>query len=109
MMHHGLGHEVVETPGVVALGGGAAHVAGSMGGAGSVGKLSVPVAWNGATAPVSHAAVPVSTVSAAPEAGTAPGNLLGGMPLAGAGAGGHGSGPRYGFKPTVMARPPVGG
>jgi PPE-repeat protein len=94
------------------LGGGAgaaAHAAGAMGGAGSVGKLSVPVAWNGATAPVSHAAVPVSTVSAAPEAGSAPGNLLGGMPLAGAGAGGHGSGPRYGFKPTIMARPPAAG
>jgi len=93
------------------LGGGAAHVAGSLGGAGSVGKLSVPAAWSGATAPVSRAAaIPVSTVSAAPEAAGGPGNLLGGMPLAGAGAGGgHGSGPRYGFKPTIMARPPAAG
>jgi len=48
-------------------------------------------------------------VSAAPEAG-GPGNLLGGMPLAGVGSGaGHGAGPRYGFRPTVMARPPLGG
>ncbi|PBA53240.1 PPE family protein, SVP subgroup, partial [Mycobacterium intracellulare] len=39
-----------------------------------------------------------------------PGNLLGGMPLAGAGAGGHGvAGPKYGFRPTVMARPPFAG
>jgi PPE-repeat protein len=27
----------------------------------------------------------------------------------GAGVGGHGSGPRYGFKPTIMARPPAAG
>jgi len=97
-----------------ALGGGAAHAAGSVtgsaGSAGSVGKLSVPVAWSGATAPAGVAkAIPVSTVSAAPEAGN-PGNLLGGMPLAGTGgAGGHGSGPRYGFRPTIMARPPAAG
>lgn len=42
--------------------------------------------------------------------GRGPGNLLGGMPLAGAGAGGHGAaGPKYGFRPTVMARPPFAG
>ncbi len=43
--------------------------------------------------------------------GAGSGNLLGGMPLAGAGAGGlgGGAGPRYGFKPTVMARPPFAG
>ena len=98
-----------------ALGGGLAHtagsVSGSVGSAGSVGKLSVPAAWSGATVPASHAtAVPVSTVSAAPEASGSTGNLLGGMPLAGnGGAGGHGSGPRYGFKPTIMARPPAAG
>jgi PPE-repeat protein len=99
-----------------ALGGGAhtagsVSVSGSVGTAGSVGKLSVPAAWSGATVPASHAAsaVPVSTVSAAPEAAGSPGNLLGGMPLAGAGAGGHGTGPRYGFRPTVMARPPAAG
>jgi PPE-repeat protein len=96
------------------LGGGAgaaAHVTGAMGNAGSVGKLSVPVAWSGAAPAVSHAAaVPVSSVSAAPEATGGPGNLLGGMPLAGMGSGaGHGAGPRYGFRPTVMARPPFAG
>jgi PPE-repeat protein len=97
-----------------ALGGGAhtaGSVSGSVGSAGSVGKLSVPAAWSGATTPASLAkAVPVSTVSAAPEASGNSGNVLGGMPLAGTGgAGGHGSGPRYGFRPTIMARPPAAG
>jgi PPE-repeat protein len=96
------------------LGGGAgaaAHATGALGSAGSIGKLSVPVSWSGA-APAAAAAhaVPVSSISAAPEAAGGPGNLLGGMPLAGAGAGGaSGAGPRYGFRPTVMARPPLGG
>jgi PPE-repeat protein len=96
------------------LGGGAgaaAHATGALGNAGSIGKLSVPVSWSGA-APAGAAAhaVPVSSISAAPEAAGGPGNLLGGMPLAGAGAGGSsGAGPRYGFRPTVMARPPLGG
>jgi PPE-repeat protein len=93
------------------LGGGAPHVTGALGNAGSIGRLSVPVSWSGA-APAAAAAhaVPVSSISAAPEAAGGPGNLLGGMPLAGAGAGGSsGAGPRYGFRPTVMARPPLGG
>ncbi|MGO9693838.1 MAG: PPE family protein [Mycobacterium sp.] len=95
------------------LGGGAgaaAHATGALGSAGSIGKLSVPVAWSGAApAAVSHAPQLVSTVSAAPEAAGTPGNLLGGMPLAGIGSGTSGAGPRYGFRPTVMARPPLGG
>jgi PPE-repeat protein len=91
--------------------GGGAHAAAAIGNAGSIGKLSVPVSWAGNLGGgLSHAtAVPVSTVSAAPEA-AGPGNLLGGMPLAGMGTGTTGgAGPRYGFKPTVMARPPLGG
>jgi PPE-repeat protein len=90
--------------------GGGAHAAAAIGNAGSIGKLSVPVSWAGNMGGMSHAtAIPVSTVSAAPE-GAAPGNLLGGMPLAGMGTGTSGAaGPRYGFKPTVMARPPLGG
>ena len=52
----------------------------------------------------------VSSVSAAPEAAAGSGNLMGGMPLAGTRAGfGNGLGPRYGFKPTVMPRPPSAG
>jgi PPE-repeat protein len=95
------------------LGGGAAApaVAAGLGNAGSIGKLSVPAMWSGAAPAISHAAaVPVSAISAVPEA-AGQGNLLGGMPLAGMGGqGGFGaSGPRYGFKPTVMARPPFAG
>jgi PPE-repeat protein len=95
--------------------GGGAHaapaVAAGLGNAASVGRLSVPAVWSGAAPAVSHVgAVPVSAISAAPEAAGS-GNLLGGMPLAGMGGqGGFGaSGPRYGFKPTVMARPPFAG
>ncbi|OBK71706.1 PPE family protein [Mycobacterium sp. 1165178.9] len=98
------------------LGGGAAaaHPVAALGNAASVGgKLSVPVAWSGgptAAAPTLGRAIPVSAISAAPEAAGGPGNLLGGMPLAGAGAAGHGvAGPKYGFRPTVMARPPFAG
>lgn len=107
-------------PGLGGLGGllgggaGAVHPASAvLGNAASVGgKLSVPVSWTGASAApaISRAAIPVSTVSAAPEAAGGPGNLLGGMPLAGMGSGGSGgAGPRYGFRPTVMARPPFAG
>ena len=90
---------------------GGAGVAAGLGNAGSVGKLAVPPSWiGGAPLAAPHAPLPVSSVSAAPE-GAGSGNLLGGMPLAGAGAGGlgGGAGPRYGFKPTVMARPPFAG
>ncbi|BBY00880.1 PPE family protein [Mycobacterium seoulense] len=105
-------------PGLGGLGGllgggaGAVHPAAAIGGAASIGgKLSVPVAWTGGPAipAMTHSAIPVSAISAAPEAG-GPGNLLGGMPLAGVGSGTHaGAGPRYGFRPTVMARPPFAG
>jgi PPE-repeat protein len=96
-----------------ALGGGAAHsVSAISGGAGSIGKLAVPASWAGATPQAAPQGVQlVSSVSAAPEAGAGSGNLLGGMPLAGGGRGGGlgGFGPRYGFKPTVMPRPPSAG
>jgi PPE-repeat protein len=97
--------------GMLGGGAGAPAVAAGLGNAASVGKLSVPAMWSGAAPALSHAAaVPVSAISAAPEA-AGQGNLLGGMPLAGmGGSGGFGtSGPRYGFKPTVMARPPFAG
>ena len=97
-------------PGLGGLLGGGAGAAAHLGSATSIGKLSVPASWTGAPAVASHAAIPVSSVSAAPEAAGGPGNLLGGMPLAGVGSGAAGgSGPRYGFRPTVMARPPLGG
>jgi PPE-repeat protein len=90
------------------LGGGAPPVAAHLGSATSIGKLSVPASWSGPVTAPSHAtAIPVSNVREAPDAGA--GNLLGGMPLAGAGTGGSSAGPRYGFKPVVMARPPAAG
>ncbi|HEY2196466.1 MAG TPA: PE/PPE C-terminal domain-containing protein, partial [Mycobacterium sp.] len=102
-----------------ALGGGGAAGAGAAahsisaisGGAGSVGKLAVPASWiGGAPQAVPHGVQLVSSVSAAPEAAAGSGNLMGGMPLAGTRAGfGNGLGPRYGFKPTVMPRPPSAG
>jgi PPE-repeat protein len=100
-----------------ALGGGGAAGAGAhavsaiTGGAGSVGKLAVPASWiGGAPAAAPHGVQLVSSVSAAPEAAAGSGNLLGGMPLAGGRSGfGNGLGPRYGFKPTVMPRPPSAG
>jgi PPE-repeat protein len=103
-----------------ALGGGGAAGAGAAahsisaisGGAGSVGKLAVPASWigGGAAQAAPHGVQLVSSVSAAPEAAAGSGNLMGGMPLAGTRAGfGNGLGPRYGFKPTVMPRPPSAG
>jgi PPE-repeat protein len=102
-----------------ALGGGGAAGAGAAahsvsaisGGAGSVGRLAVPASWvGGAPAAAPQGVQLVSSVSAAPEAAAGSGNLMGGMPLAGTRAGfGNGLGPRYGFKPTVMPRPPSAG
>ena len=95
-----------------AAGAGAHAVSAISGGAGSVGKLAVPASWiGGAPAAAPHGVQLVSSVSAAPEAAAGGGgNLMGGMPLAGGRAGfGNGLGPRYGFKPTVMGRPPIGG
>jgi PPE-repeat protein len=94
-----------------AAGAGAHAVSAVSGGAGSVGKLAVPASWVGGTPQAAPQGVQlVSNVSAAPEAAAGGGNLMGGMPLAGTRAGfGNGLGPRYGFKPTVMGRPPMGG
>ncbi len=109
---HGLSGLGAGLGGGAAGAGAAAHsVSAISGGAGSVGKLAVPASWVGATPQAApHGVQLVSSVSAAPEAAGGNGNLVGGMPLAGgARAGGFGSGPRYGFKPTVMPRPPSAG
>jgi PPE-repeat protein len=99
--------------GAAGAAGGAAHSVSAISGeAASIGKLAVPASWAGATPAAAPQGVQlVSSVSAAPEAaGGGGGNLVGGMPLAGAGRGGLGAfGPRYGFKPTVMPRPPSAG
>jgi PPE-repeat protein len=97
--------------GGAAAGAGAHSVSAISGGAGSVGRLAVPASWvGGAPAAAPQGVQLVSSVSAAPEAAAGSGNLMGGMPLAGTRAGfGNGLGPRYGFKPTVMPRPPSAG
>jgi PPE-repeat protein len=97
--------------GAAGAGAGAHAVSAITGGAESVGKLAVPASWvGGAPQAAPHGVQLVSSVSAAPEAAAGSGNLMGGMPLAGTRAGfGNGLGPRYGFKPTVMPRPPSAG
>lgn len=90
------------------LGGG--PISAAMGTAPTIGKLSVPSPWAQASPAVRPAAAPlkVSNVIEPPDVGV-PGNLLGGMPLAGSGSGAAGAGPRYGVRLTVMARPPCAG
>ncbi|OMC06865.1 hypothetical protein A5735_03495 [Mycolicibacter heraklionensis] len=93
--------------------GGVGTASASMGQAASVGAMSVPQAW---AAAVPATGVPGSSVAAtgwtvaahAPEAGPAG---TPGVPLVGGGQGrNYGfAAPRYGFKPTVMARPVVAG
>jgi PPE-repeat protein len=91
--------------------GGGGGVAAGLGQATSVGRLSVPAAWAGDGPALSYApkSLPMSTTSAAAPEAASQGNLLGGMPMAGPRGGGTSSGPRYGFRPTVMARPPFAG
>lgn len=99
--------------GLAGLGGAGAAMSATMGQATSVGALSVPQSWSTATPAVSSTATLVSDTrwtGAVPDAahGGAPG--MPGMPLAGSGGRGFGfAAPRYGFKPTVMVRPPAAG
>jgi PPE-repeat protein len=90
---------------------GGSAVAAGLGTAGTVGSLSVPPVWGeNALGELHHEAVlpPVSNIREAPDAGA--GNVFGGMPLTGAGGDGGGlRTPRYGVRPTVMARPPFAG
>ncbi|GBG40375.1 PPE family protein [Mycobacterium montefiorense] len=91
------------------LAGGGAPVTGTLGNAGSVGRLSVPPVWaNGSPVGAEAAApLPISNIRETPDSGI--GNVMGGLPLTGPGDGGAGRTPRYGWKPTVMARPPFAG
>ncbi|KAA1251083.1 PPE family protein [Mycobacterium simiae] len=96
--------------GLGGLMGGGEQVSAGLGHAPSIGRLSVPPTWAQAL-PDSNAIptrMPIETLKFAPEGGGA-GNLLGGMPLSGPGHSASGSGPRYGVRPTVMARPPFAG
>lgn len=103
-----------------ALGGGAASaftagapVSAGVGQATLVGELSAPAAWAAATpesATSAADALQASSWSAAPEEVESMAAMPGGMPIGAERGGGFGLGtPRYGFKPTVMARPVVAG
>ena len=96
--------------GMLGGGGVGSPISAGLGNAASLGKLSVPSSWAGTTPAPSTAPVSVEGLApASPETG-GPGNLLGGMPLTGGpGLGAAHAGPRYGFRPTVMARPPFAG
>jgi len=87
---------------------GGGPVAAGMGNADIIGDVAVPPAWAQVSGAASHAArVPHHTMTPAGQEG--PGNLLGGMPLAAPHMGAAGAGPKYGFRPKVMSRPPFAG
>ncbi|OBI83905.1 PPE family protein [Mycobacterium sp. 1245805.9] len=94
-----------------AVSGAVGGAAGTIGRATSVGGLSVPAAWAGVAPPASPAVVTLNGLGAAAAAEPAT-NALGGVPLMGSGGGrgvAHFAAPRYGFKPTVVPQPSVGG
>ncbi len=100
--------------GSAGLGGaGAAPVLASAGSASSVGKLSVPPAWAAGEAAPLATTTPATLVgdgwASAPSEAAPVSTVPAGMPaMATAGkAGGMGSMPRYGAKPTVMPKPAV--
>ena len=112
----GLAHagSAIGSVGSPSLGGSA--VSAGMGRASLVGTMSVPHSW----APAAPTASPAQTASPAEgwymppgveEASATQGTPgMPGMPMAGGTARGWGfAAPRYGFKPTVVARPPAAG
>jgi PPE-repeat protein len=96
--------------GSLGLGGGA-PVSASAGQADAIGRLSVPPSWaaaSSALSPEATAAMPVNNIGAA--TGGAPSGLLRGIPLTctgGLGSGGFTH--KYGFRYSVMPRPPAAG
>jgi PPE-repeat protein len=100
--------------GAVGAGGGA-HTAGavsaSAGQAGKVGMLSVPANWTTPTAEATLVSA-VSEETPANAGAAVPGNgLLRGVPMAGAGrrSAGYGYTNKYGFRYSVLTRPPSAG
>ncbi|WP_343602691.1 PPE family protein [Mycobacterium sp.] len=98
----------------VTLGAGAAPAApaamsAGIGRATLVGAMSVPPSWAAPAPPMT----PVAAASSSHGFATVPASAMPGMPgMPMSGTGGRGFGfaaPRYGFKPTVMARPVVAG
>lgn len=88
------------------VGAGALHA--EMGNSDLLGDLAIPPNWSQATNAVSHPAR-VAAHSMTPVGQGGAGNLMGGMPLAGPHGAASAAGPKYGFRPKVMARPPFAG
>ena len=91
----------------------ASSVTAQMGEASTLGRLSVPAGWQGSTP---AAMEEVQLASAARPVAPQANGMLNGVPMAGnaglgAGAGRRGSGyvVKYGFRHSVMPRPPQGG
>jgi PPE-repeat protein len=91
--------------------GGGGGVSGSVGEAGTIGRLSVPTAWQANLAPAAPTTGPaaITTVSAAAQAG--PNGLLRGIPMNGMTGrrAANGFVHKYGFRHTVMPRSPITG
>jgi PPE-repeat protein len=83
------------------------QIAAGLGNGAHVGHLAVPASWPGATtAPPAVRAVVQAVSEPITAADSGPASLVGGIPAGMGGAGrGSGAAPRYGFKPTIMARP----
>jgi PPE-repeat protein len=96
--------------GLGGLGNGGASLSAGMGQSGTLGRLSVPASWPGATTAEMEEA---QLVSAVRPAGPTSNAMLNGVPMAngagGLGRRGGGYTVRYGFRHAVMPRPPLGG
>jgi hypothetical protein len=89
--------------------GNGAPVSAGIGQAGTLGRLSVPAGWPGATPAAMEEAQLASTFR--PIASPSSNAMLNGMPMANAGAGRRSTGyvVKYGFRHAVMPRPPSAG
>jgi PPE-repeat protein len=96
--------------GLAPFGNGGAPVSAGLGQASTLGRLSVPAGWPGATPEAVQEAQLVSSVRGVPPTSNA---MLNGVPMGGnaAGVGRRGGGyvVRYGFRHAVMPRPPSAG
>jgi PPE-repeat protein len=93
----------------LALGNTGAPVSGGIGQASTLGRLSVPPNWPGATPPAVEEAELASTFR--PIAPPASNAMLNGMPMSNVAGGRRGTGyvVKYGFRHAVMPRPPSAG
>ncbi|MGH3562203.1 MAG: PPE family protein, partial [Mycobacterium sp.] len=90
------------------LGSGGVPVSASLGRAGAIGGLSVPPSWASASPTVAPMAA-TSPLGGTAVSGAGSGAMLRGIPLGGAGRRSGGFVNRYGFRLSVMQRPPAAG